>query len=154
MRVTGRSWMRLGLRSREPGWLLLLHLHLVLRTYLFDKSQGTGPRGPHQAPLAFHLPLTGLPAPAHPKGTCTRQGAALETVQSRRQWGLLPGFGPSLFLNVNRIRFWRSDSMFSVNSCVTFIPLPVSTIWSIYKVFHLILFWDRQLVWKKGTNNH
>lgn len=42
--------------------------------------------------------------------------------------------------------------MFSVNSYIIFIPLPVSTIWSIYKVFHLILFWDKLLVLgeKKG----
>lgn len=39
--------------------------------------------------------------------------------------------------------------MFSVNYYIISIPLPVSTIWSIYKDFHLIPFWDRLLVWKK-----
>lgn len=33
--------------------------------------------------------------------------------------------------------------MFSVNSYITFIPLLVSPIWSIYEVFHLILFWGQ-----------
>ena len=33
--------------------------------------------------------------------------------------------------------------MFFVNSYITFIPLLVSTIWSIYEVFHLILFWGQ-----------
>ena len=33
--------------------------------------------------------------------------------------------------------------MFSVNCYIISIPLPFPTIWSIYKVFHLILFWGK-----------
>lgn len=38
----------------------------------------------------------------------------------------------------------KNDSMFSVNSYIILIPFPVSTIWSIYKVFHLIPFFFGQ----------
>ena len=60
-----------------------------------------------------------------------------------------------LFLKMNSIYLRRiNDSVFSVNSYITCIPLPVSTIWSIYNVFHLILFGDKWLVSEKRTDNN
>ena len=60
-----------------------------------------------------------------------------------------------LFLKMNSIYLRRiNDSVFSVNSYITCNPLPVSTIWSIYNVFHLILFGDKWLVSEKRTDNN
>lgn len=103
--------------------------------------------------LDFFWVFHGLWAVLHSPQGYLPKGPSLNSLQS---WEALWGFSFSLrhcfFLKMNNIYLWRkNDSMFSVNSCIIFIPPPVSTIWSIYKVFHWILFWDRLLVWR-GRN--
>lgn len=85
------------------------------------------------------------PCPTPLKGTRTSLGAALDSVpKPGRPCGLFFSFRHSLFLKMDTMYLQRrNDSMFSVNSYITFIPLLVSPIWSIYEVFHLILFWGQ-----------
>lgn len=87
-----------------------------------------------------------------PQDTRTPLGAALNSIP----WAGRPflcRLRHGLFLNMSSMYLRRiNDSVLSVNSCITCTPLPVSTIWSIYNVFHLILFGDKWLVSENWTD--